>query len=322
MPEPISAGALAAISGGTSLLNAGITANMNNATRKWNEKMYQTQRQHALQDWEMQNLYNSPQAQMERLKAAGLNPNLVYGQGAVANASQGVRSTDTKSWNPQIPQINENFLNSALGTYQNIKLRDAQADLARQAIDNQMQQKLKLIAETNNIMSRTAMTDFQRQMAIRNSDTTFAINQARLDQIKQQTQQTAAQTQYTLTNNQRAQLMMAPNYLQGYLNILQTELRNEQIKANTLESKVRSQMISASEKKTLAETLNITYRQIERLNAEISGKSLTNEEKKWRVDVLGKQSQRMDRGSDRSVGPFGVISYIEEKLNQIRQGNY
>ena len=322
MPDPISAGALAAISGGTSLLNAGITSTMNAATRKWNEKMYALQRQHALQDWEMQNAYNSPQAQMERLKAAGLNPNLVYGQGAVANASQGVRSTDAKSWNPQIPQINENFLNSALGVYQNIKLKDAQADLARQAIDNQMQQKLKMVAETNNIMARTAMTDFQRQMAIKNSDTTFLINQQRLDYLKQQTQQSAAQTQLSLTNNQRAQLMMAPNYLQGYMNILQTELRNEQIKAQTLESRARSSMISASEKKILVDTLEKSYKQIERLNAEISGKNLTNEEKKWRVDVLGKQSQRMDRGSDRSVGPFGVISYIEEKLNQLRQGNY
>ncbi len=30
--------------------------------------------------WNMQNAYNDPSAQMARLKQAGLNPNLIYGQ--------------------------------------------------------------------------------------------------------------------------------------------------------------------------------------------------------------------------------------------------
>lgn len=46
-----------------------------------------TQEQYAIQNFNMQNAYNSPSAQMARLKAAGLNPNMVYGQGAVANSS-------------------------------------------------------------------------------------------------------------------------------------------------------------------------------------------------------------------------------------------
>lgn len=43
--------------------------------------------QRSLQMWNMQNLYNSPQAQMARFKAAGLNPHLIYGQGNPGNAS-------------------------------------------------------------------------------------------------------------------------------------------------------------------------------------------------------------------------------------------
>lgn len=35
--------------------------------------------------WKKQAEYNSPVKQMERLKLAGLNPNLVYGNGSVAN---------------------------------------------------------------------------------------------------------------------------------------------------------------------------------------------------------------------------------------------
>lgn len=37
--------------------------------------------------WNKQNEYNSPSAQMERLQQAGLNPNLVYGNGAVGNTT-------------------------------------------------------------------------------------------------------------------------------------------------------------------------------------------------------------------------------------------
>lgn len=38
--------------------------------------------QRELQMWEKQNLYNSPEAQMQRFMAAGLNPHLIYGGGS------------------------------------------------------------------------------------------------------------------------------------------------------------------------------------------------------------------------------------------------
>ena len=37
--------------------------------------------------WNRTNDYNSPLKQMERLKAGGLNPNLVYGNGATTTAN-------------------------------------------------------------------------------------------------------------------------------------------------------------------------------------------------------------------------------------------
>lgn len=38
--------------------------------------------------WNMQNAYNTPREQMQRFKEAGLNPNLIYGQGNEGNAHQ------------------------------------------------------------------------------------------------------------------------------------------------------------------------------------------------------------------------------------------
>lgn len=51
------------------------------------ERRYERDRNDANRDWDRQNAYNAPKAQMERFKEAGLNPNLIYGQGTPGNAS-------------------------------------------------------------------------------------------------------------------------------------------------------------------------------------------------------------------------------------------
>lgn len=43
--------------------------------------------QRSVEMWHLQNAYNSPQQQMARFQAGGLNPNLIYGQGNAGNAS-------------------------------------------------------------------------------------------------------------------------------------------------------------------------------------------------------------------------------------------
>jgi len=43
--------------------------------------------QRSIQDWNRQNLYNDPESQMARFKAAGLSPHLIYGQGNAGNAA-------------------------------------------------------------------------------------------------------------------------------------------------------------------------------------------------------------------------------------------
>ena len=92
------------ISAGSSAANALSQGATNRKTREWNEAMYQKQRTDALADWARTNEYNAPLQQMARFKEAGLSPHLIYGGGA-NSISQPVRSTDTKSWSPNAPQI-------------------------------------------------------------------------------------------------------------------------------------------------------------------------------------------------------------------------
>lgn len=72
--------------------------------------------------WQEENAYNDPSAQMERLKNAGLNPNLVYGSGATTLAA---RSTPTQPANIKSPQLDTL---DAVQAYQNIRQTDAMTD--------------------------------------------------------------------------------------------------------------------------------------------------------------------------------------------------
>lgn len=63
--------------------NLKATRETNEANRLLNERQYEM----AQEFWRMNNEYNLPSNQMQRLKTAGLNPNLVYGNGTVVGNS-------------------------------------------------------------------------------------------------------------------------------------------------------------------------------------------------------------------------------------------
>jgi len=104
----------AAISSGANvaggLINAGSTARQNAESQQFSERMYQRQFQDNLTFWRMQNEYNSPAQQMARFKEAGLNPNLIYGQGNSGNASS-ISTPDVQS-----PQFRTPEWGNALST--------------------------------------------------------------------------------------------------------------------------------------------------------------------------------------------------------------
>lgn len=71
-------------------------------------------REWSLSDWNMENEYNNPANQMMRYKDAGLNPNLIYGQGVAASSGQASepRATETRAsqqGNSQASRYNMDF---------------------------------------------------------------------------------------------------------------------------------------------------------------------------------------------------------------------
>jgi len=126
--DPITLSAI--IGGGSTLVNAASSLFTNSANKKNALEFYNRQRTDALADWNMQNLYNSPKAQMQRYKEAGLSPHLIYGQ---QTNSPAVRSSSADTPKYVAPQMDNNLMQIPLMKIQmeNMqkqgKLLDAQA---------------------------------------------------------------------------------------------------------------------------------------------------------------------------------------------------
>lgn len=127
-------------------------------------------------NWNMENEYNSPKAQMERYMEAGLNPNLIYSQdntsGSVGNASVGSGIPFKSS------EQYQSTINSALGALQSYQ----SGVLQEQQIEQMKVNNLKTMAETANI---STLTPYQRDvlgMQIKKSMSDVIKNQSDTEQ--------------------------------------------------------------------------------------------------------------------------------------------
>ncbi|WVR22154.1 MAG: DNA pilot protein [Malazfec virus 7] len=154
--EPVTTAAL--IGAGASALGGGAnaiaTASMNKKTREWNEKMYAKQHADNIASWNMQNSYNSPQEQMARLQAAGLNPQLVYGQGAVANSTSAPDVPSSMPWRAETPDLG---IPKIADTYFNVKSQ-------QQLLSNQKQQgnllAIEQLGKLQDVKSKSMLNDY------------------------------------------------------------------------------------------------------------------------------------------------------------------
>lgn len=153
----------------TNSTNLQISRETNQANRELAE--YQAQFNERM--WHMQNDYNSPSAQMERYAQAGLNPNLIYGQGTPGNAGD-----YPKYDRPQMvgatmqPYTGFNLgLSDAVDNV--LKYRNAKLDLERKETENRKADAEKAILDyqvigaslnNSNLTERTNLTKWQRKL--------------------------------------------------------------------------------------------------------------------------------------------------------------
>lgn len=225
----------AAIAGGATLAASGINAasvgKTNKKTRKFISQQYDKQVQDNIRLWQMQNEYNSPQAQMQRLTDAGLNPNLVYGNGATTEAGA-ISKGEMKQWNPEAPQFDiGGAAMNAIQSYNSFEMKQAQVDNAKAQNDILRQEALLKAADTARSLMTTAKTEFDLNVAKDMRDTSLQIQQEQLRKIR-------ADVEFTVSENERKSAMNASNLAEAAERILK-------IRQETANSEVQQELISA-----------------------------------------------------------------------------
>lgn len=241
MPIPI----IPLIGAGASILGNVLTgasnARQNRLQREYNDQMYARQRQDALSDWTMQNDYNSPQSQMQRLRDAKLNPNLVYGKGA-DNTSGVVRSTPAESWRPEATKYDFSGVQTGLQSMYDIKLKEAQTDNLKTQNTVMIQDALLKAAQTASTAASQASTEqgtvtskFNLKLAEDLRNNTIEAAEANLRKIN-------VDTGINLESNERANVTTAQSLQKGAEEIL--SLRLARAKTSVEISQIKEQINS------------------------------------------------------------------------------
>ena len=186
-----------AVQGITSIFNSG--AERRNSL-KMADKSINAQKEAAalayqrdVEMWDKNNLYNSPQAQRERLEQAGLNPNLAYGSGSVA----GNTSTQIPKYQHVSPDYGgvkafqlPNML-AMLSQFQDIKMKSQQTDnLAEQKkviSSNAVMAKLKEVAESTYVDSSYSDLDVPLLRELKRTQLDAAREDLRKQQVENAT---------------------------------------------------------------------------------------------------------------------------------------
>lgn len=225
----------AAVNTASNVYNTASTAANNRKGRAFAREMYARQRADALADWNMQNQYNSPEAQMERLRAAGLNPNLVYDNGATYNASA-VCSSNAPSWNPDAPQLNLSSVVNSLQSYFDIKLKQAQTDNLNAAKEVAVQDAVYRAAQTAATVAGTEQTKVSTKQGEFNLQMAENLKQVTLEKASAELAKTRADTQFVLDNNERQAALTAQTLKKGVEEIM--SIRSARAKTEAERNKI------------------------------------------------------------------------------------
>lgn len=195
------------IAAGTGLMdnitNVGSQLYTNLRNEKLTKEMYERQLRDNKAQWHMQNSYNSPTAQMARLREAGLNPHLIYGGGSGGGTASPMPSASGSASQGQAPRTN--FKDSILA-YQNVRQQEATTNNLIAQNDVIKQEANLKVAQIAAAVTSNSKNVYLLQQAKDLSK--YALDAAKLgvDQQQKQLDYTAAQTQNTQAQTKNAAL--------------------------------------------------------------------------------------------------------------------
>jgi len=280
---------LGAISQGLGAIASGVgQAIANKKQRAYDTKMYEKQKQDRIDFWNMENMYNTPEAQMERFKKAGLNPNLIYGQ--FNNQTPQIQAPDAKvsdvsgNMSGFLQQLPGNMA-SMINQQYDLRVKNAQADQLHASAE-QARSNIELNG------SQILLNDLEREKRQTDNEYLKRTLEERIDQVRAGLQNTIANTSYT---NQRTRTEgVMQNKLKTDMRIsLDQNARQAQLQKWTIEQ-MRTNMA-----KTIAETAkvkaesnligintNIAQKNTELLDYEYIKKDLDVGLKQWEYEFI------------------------------------
>ena len=257
----------------------------------------QRQQRYDLEAWNRTNAYNHPLEQMNRLRQAGLNPNLIYGRGAdnTAAAISNVRAQNTDldtsvSQNP----ISAQSIIAGIQQSNNDALAKASLDQTSANIALQKKEELVKDGQIAKMAAETANTTFQTEQAKKLQD--YVIKRAELENTNLD-----VMTQIGIDRNEREKIMSSDNHaiaIQQVINMKQQKLLDMAKLAQTqAETKRIYQDISNLE--TIKKNLEQDY-QLKKFEADMRAKGITPNSPWWWQEL----NNTMQGGNSASKGSF------------------
>lgn len=137
----------------SSAIQMSAQAKENKKNRQYNLMLARMQNRWNLEQWQRENDYNSPTAQMARYRKAGLNPNLIYGQQNLSASSPTLTSGASSSPQDMSP-IGEGIrtFGQAQQMMLNMEMQKAQIEAIKAGTENTKANTEKTSEETKNVV--------------------------------------------------------------------------------------------------------------------------------------------------------------------------
>lgn len=194
----------AIISGLGSLANGMFSANAQSVANAKNMELANYAARVNYYMWMKNNQYNSPIEQRKRLQAAGLNPNLVYGNGVTGNTSGSTPQYDA----PDIKPVNYGRMfnpQDALMVASQIEQMKANTELAKTSQDVRRQEVLESAARTAARYAEKARTEQETYQSSKLFNYSMRAQEANIQKMLSDVQRNEMATMY-----QQAEMSLIP----------------------------------------------------------------------------------------------------------------
>lgn len=152
----------------------------NQKNREYNLMLARTQNQWNLEQWQRENDYNSPTAQMARFRAAGLNPNLAYGQMSNGASSPTLTSGAASSPTDMSAIGNKRNFGQAMQEALNLEMQKAQIEAIKAGTEKTKEDTKNVTASTEALTIDNLYRAIKHQQDIKIGDMNLKIGDSTL----------------------------------------------------------------------------------------------------------------------------------------------